>query len=203
MAPDVDRGDRDQRLVGAGEKRVAAHAEPGDQVVDAAEQRVEQPDPHQRHQHVGQQVGQQHHRLDEQRARQPVHRHREEQAEHDLQRDVEDHVVDRQLHAVPELAVFDHLGVVGPADRLRIAQQVPVGEADLQRAQRRHRIEQHEADQRRQHQQPAGGGLQPAQRPEGVLERRPATPARRDVERDRNNRIGHGGRPSSRATNPS
>jgi len=162
-----DRRDSGQRLGFTREERLVSEAAPRQQRVDAAQQRVQQPQPHQRHQHVRQQVGQQHHRLDEQRARQPVHHHRQEQPKHGLHGDVECHVPSRQLHAVPEALVLPHLGVVVQTDPVRRAQQVPVRQADLHRPPRRPRIEQHEADQRRQHQRERGQRLASATRAEG------------------------------------
>ena len=129
-------------------------AEPAQHGVDDAENRIEQPKKDHRRGHVGDQERQDHQRARPQRAGQAVEQDRDADADDHLNRHVDDDILRGDAHRVPEQVVAEQAPIIAQADPARLAQQVPVGEADDDRADRRVDVEHQEADQRRRDEQP-------------------------------------------------
>ena len=146
MPPDVDEGDRRDGPRLAAEEGDLVDADPFEDLVDDADLVVERPEPDQRDDHVGDEVGQQEAPADQRGLGQPVHEHCETERDDRLEADVEDDVLQRHLHRVPEQVVLDDLAVVVQPDELRGTQQAVLGEAEIQPAQRRPQVEHREPD---------------------------------------------------------
>ena len=141
----------------AAEEGNAADADEFQELVDDAQVRVEHPEPDQRDDDVGDEVGQQQDPAGERRGRDLLHQQGDRQRENGLHHDVDQHVLQRHQQRLGQHRVAEHLLVVGEADPFRRAvAAVVVGEAQVDTPERRPDEEHAEADQRRED-EPDGG----------------------------------------------
>jgi hypothetical protein len=162
VAPDVDAGDRGDDLALVTEEALARDPDRVQVVVDDAEVGIEHPHPQQRQDHVRDQPRQHDDAAHDDRLGEAVHQHGDRQRQDRLDADVDDHVLERDPQRVPEQRVVEHLLVVLSAHPVpAVLQQVEVGEAQVEAAQRRIGVEDHEADEAREQEEPRDDGLAP------------------------------------------
>ena len=121
-----------------------------DEAVDQANLVVQQPEPHQRSDDVGDQEWQQDQAADDRRFGEPVHQYRDPHSEDRLQHDIDQDILDGHQQRVPEQLVLEEFGEVVQADEVRCSEQVVLGQAEVEAAEERVQVEHQEADRRGQ-----------------------------------------------------